>query len=67
MVNTGGHAIDILTGLLIALIDNFDIENINLNGYVVLCTSGTEILLREIWNFDTSKFEISRINWVEKH
>jgi hypothetical protein len=48
VVNTGGNAIDILTGLLIALIDNFDIENINLNGYVVLCTSGTEILLREI-------------------
>ena len=26
--NTGGHTVDILTGLLIALIDNFDIPNI---------------------------------------
>ena len=28
MVNTGGHAVDTLTGLLIDLIDNFDITNI---------------------------------------
>jgi hypothetical protein len=34
MVNIGGHAVDTWTGLLINLIDNFDIMNNNMNGIV---------------------------------
>ena len=52
MVNTGGHAVDTLTGLLI---DHFNIAN-------RICILWTEKLLPEIQNFDTLKFEIKGVN-----
>jgi len=60
-VNTVGHAVDTLTGLLnnrllIDWIYNFDIE------FEWVCILGTEKLLWETQNIDTFKFEIRGVN-----